>query len=113
MEFLLVLFVTILALLVCWCVFGALLQFKGGREVTLLFLEADAPYLEQKVRHFKWLRSTGISTGELLLVDCGMTQEVRKTAEILAKDSFFIHLVAEKDLQTYFTFTRSEHGTGI
>ena len=111
-----VFFATVLALitlLVCWCALGALLMPKGGREVTLLFLQDDAPHLEQKVRHIRWLHSTGIFTGELLLVDCGMTQEVRKTAEILAKDSFFIHLIAEKDLQTYFTFTRSEHGTGI
>lgn len=111
-----VFFATVLAaiaLLVGGCVFFALLMPREGREVTLLFLQDDAPHLEQKVRHFRYLHSTGIFTGELLLVDCGMTQEVRKTAEILAKDSSFIHLVAEKDLQTYFTFTRSEHGTGI
>lgn len=96
-----------------WCVFGWCLHPKESREVTLLFLKDFSPRLERKVRYFRWLQSTGILTGTLVLVDCGMMEIPRKQVEILAKDNYFVHLVSFGDLQTYFTFTRSEHGTGI
>lgn len=101
-------------LFLLWCAAGFLLcSCREENTVTLLRLFGDVPELERQVRRCRWLRSVGLSAGPVLLLDCGMTGDARKRAELLCRDDAFVHLLAEGDLLTYFDFTRADHGTGI
>ena len=101
-------------LFLLWCIAGFLLCSRGEENtVTLLRLFGDVPELERQVRRCRWLRSMGLSTGPVLLLDCGLTPDARKRAALLCRDDAFVHLLAEGDLLTYFDFTRADHGTGI
>jgi len=101
-------------LFLLWCAAGFFLCGTAGEDaVTLLRLHGDAPELEKQLHHCKWLRSMGLCAGSVLLLDCGMTRDARKRAELLCREDAFVHLLAEGDLLTYFDFTRADHGTGI
>ena len=110
----------LLAILACcgafWmlaALWGLLLRGYDGETALLLRLRGDAPELEKRVRRAKWLQS--MEGGELpvLLLDCGLSPQARRRAEKLAQGEMNLHLLAEKDLLTYFDFTRADHGTGI
>ena len=100
-------------LLLLMALWGLLLRGREGETVLLLRLTGDAPDLERRVRRAKWLQS--MEDGELpvLLLDCGLSPQARRRTEKLALGEMNLHLLAEKDLLTYFDFTRSDHGTGI
>ncbi len=97
-----------------WCTKCVLLRPSFAEEhLTLLRLSGDAPLLEKQVRYLRWMQNSGMQPWPAVLVDCGMTPDARKRAEILATEDLFLHLVAEDDLFTYFDFMRADHGTGI
>lgn len=83
------------------------------KTVAILRLSGKAEELEHRVRGCKWLQKWGLFPPTLLLVDCGLSADARHRAECFAKDDPYLHLIAEKDLLTYFDWERTEHGTGI
>ena len=100
--------------LVLWCVFGLLLLPAAMENfVTVWHLCGEAPSLEKRVRSLRWLQRTGFFPSCILLVDCGLSFDARKRAELLARNEIGIHLVSQQDFFTYFDFTRADHGTGI
>lgn len=50
----------------------------SGRDARLTLViraRGDAPELEQLLRGIRWLRESGTLTAEVLLVDCGLTED--------------------------------------
>ena len=113
MEILLAIGITAGVLLLLAGLLGWCLNPRRGRSVTVLLLKGDVPHLERRIRYYLWLMRWGFLPGELLLADCGLSPWGRKQAELWTRESECLHLVSFGDLQTYFEFTRSEHGTGI
>ena len=81
--------------------------------LTLWRVTGDAPELEKTVRVLLRQRNVGAFSGTVVILDAGLTDEARRRAELLARDELWLHLIAEKDLGTYFDFSRADHGTGI
>lgn len=51
---------------------------RSGRDAQLTLViraRGDAPELEQLLRGIRWLRESGTLTAEVLLVDCGLTED--------------------------------------
>lgn len=51
---------------------------RSGRDARLTLViraRGDAPELEQLLRGIRWLRESGTLTAEVLLVDCGLTED--------------------------------------
>ena len=114
MEFLAAITLCGCAMLLAWALMGgALFPVDAEGMLTLWRLEGDAPDLEKTVRGLHRLRSAGLLSSTVVMLDCGLSPEARKRAEILARDELWLHLIAEKDLCTYFDFSRADHGTGI
>ena len=74
-----------------------------ARGMTVVWhVDGTAPDLEYRVRLCLFLQKIGLLSPKLVLVDCGLTQDARRRAELLSKDCFWIDLVMENDLLTYF-----------
>ena len=61
---------------------------RSGRDARLtLVIRAcgDAPELEQLLRGIRWLRESGTLMADVLLVDCGLTDDARALCECAAR----------------------------
>lgn len=83
-----------------WLVAGAFFPGKcRNPEVRLLLpLRSDAPALEADLRELLRTRHT-LPSAKILLVDCGMTDEARRTAEYFCHLRRNVELVDAKDLR--------------
>ena len=88
-------------LLFVWCLVGALL-FPVGQEAVLVYcIAGEAKHLESYLRWIGWLCQSGLLRVEIMLVDCGLSDEAKKRASYLAEqDSRVIQLCSEDDLRT-------------
>ena len=68
---------------------GALLTpVRSGRDTRITLVvqaRGDAPELENLLRGALWLRESGTAAADILLVDCGLTEEAAALAERLAR----------------------------
>ena len=68
---------------------GALLTpVRSGRDTRITLVvqaRGDAPELENLLRGIQWLRESGTLMADVLLVDCGLTEEAAALAERLAR----------------------------
>ena len=68
-----------------WMLSGALLTpVRSGRDTRITLVvqaRGDAPELENLL----WLRESGTAAADILLVDCGLTEEAAALAERLAR----------------------------
>ena len=102
MEFLLVFFAALGILAIGWALFGLLLLPVFGKNMlTLTFENGDGAALEQKVRAFGWLRDGEKPGAELLIVDCGLTERVIKTAHMLSDRYPWVGLCPGPALRDY------------
>lgn len=64
---------------------GALLTpVRSGRDTRITLVvqaRGDAPELENLLRGALWLRESGTAAADILLVDCGLTEEAAALAE--------------------------------
>ena len=61
---------------------------RSGRDAQLTLViraRGDAPELEQLLRGIRWLRESGTLTAEVLLVDCGLTEDALALCERAAR----------------------------
>ena len=72
-----------------WMLSGALLTpVRSGRDTRITLVvqaRGDAPELENLLRGIRWLRESGTLMADVLLVDCGLTEEAAALAERLAR----------------------------
>ena len=69
---------------ISWFCFGRLLTPLGGeRAVTVLPGKGDGAELEQAVRGILWLRGSGLLSGRVIIVDCGLTAAGRAVCDML------------------------------
>ena len=68
-------------LLIMWCLTGLLLMPVFSEQmVTVYYVRGEGKRMESSVRGFSWFRDSGQEDGKLLLVDCGLTEEGRRSA---------------------------------
>lgn len=83
-------------ILFLWCLIGAfLLPVAGQNLVTVYRASGDASDLEQAVRGFSWLHETGLLDMSMQIVDCGMSESARQTAQKLALEHPYIQIVRQ------------------
>ena len=58
---------------------------RDARLTLVIRARGDAPELEQLLRGIRWLRESGTLMADVLLVDCGLTEEAAALAERLAR----------------------------
>lgn len=61
---------------------------RSGRDTRITLVvqaRGDAPELENLLRGALWLRESGTLMADVLLVDCGLTEEAAALAERLAR----------------------------
>ena len=61
---------------------------RSGRDTRITLVvqaRGDAPELENLLRGALWLRESGTAAADILLVDCGLTEEAAALAEGLAR----------------------------
>lgn len=72
-----------------WMLSGALLTpVRSGRDTRITLVvqaHGDAPELENLLRGALWLRDSGTVAADILLVDCGLTEEAAALVERLAR----------------------------
>lgn len=72
-----------------WMLSGVLLTpVRSGRDTRITLVvqaRGDAPELENLLRGIRWLRESGTLMADVLLVDCGLTEEAAALAERLAR----------------------------
>lgn len=67
-----------------WLLLGRILTPAGnGETVSLVPGRGEGENLEQAVRGLLWLRGGGLLSGDILIVDCGLTPAGRATAVAL------------------------------
>ena len=74
-------------LTILWCLTALLFFPVAGEDMALVWrVKGACPELEYRVRGYLWLRRVGFFRARLLLADCGLEQEARRCAEILARE---------------------------
>ena len=61
---------------------------RSGRDTRITFVvqaRGDAPELENLLRGIRWLRESGTLMADVLLVDCGLTDDARALCERAAQ----------------------------
>lgn len=94
-------FLSAVGLTACvWLIAGAFLSGKcRNPEIRLLLpLRDNAPGLESDLRELLRTRHT-LPLAKILLVDCGMTDEARQTAEYFCRRRQNVELVDVKDVK--------------
>ena len=72
--------------LVGWWLFGLLLRPLPGREAKVVLAgRGGGEALEQQVRSFLWLRSLGLFSCSIEIVDGGLSAQGREIAERLSR----------------------------
>ena len=86
-------------LAVGWLLLGALVAPVGrGRVCAVVPASGDGAHLEQDLAGLRWLEKGGMARFTVVIVDCGLTEQGRRRAQLLAgRDSGTI-LCAADDL---------------
>lgn len=71
---------------------------KNSRLDAVLCVNGDEPELEGTVRSLMYLRNSGKMKMDVIIIDDGMDDGTKKTAELLIKDTAGIRLCSIKEL---------------
>ena len=77
---------------------------RSGRDTRITLVvqaRGDAPELENLLRGALWLRESGTAAADILLVDCGLTEEGRQAATLLARDSRMVLFCGREELSGF------------
>lgn len=69
---------------------------SGGDMYTVIAVHGTAPELENTVLSLKWLIKTGRLSCGIIIIDCGLEKEARRTAELLARGDMYITLCSQE-----------------
>lgn len=70
---------------------------------VLICARGDGEGVEQQVRALSHLRRERGMIGEILLVDCGLTEEGKKLCRLLSRSDRRVTLCHSSDIETYIT----------
>ena len=102
----LIAFFTAIALAsIFWMIVRAVLlvPVRRQRSVVLICARDDATDLEDQVRTLLLLRSRQYAVDDVLLVDCGLTEEGKKICRLLADENRRVSLCGKNEIETYIT----------
>lgn len=87
-----------------WLCFGKLLRPVGGKgAVTLIPARGEGEDLEQAVAGLLWLRGAGLTEGQVLLVDLGLTPPGRNLARLLTEQETGVYFCPGEELPQCLT----------
>lgn len=69
--------------------------------LVLICARGDGEDLEQQVRELSILRRDRGIVGEILLVDCGLSEEGRRVCRLLSRGDRRVTLCASNEIETY------------
>lgn len=87
-----------------WTVVRAVLFSQPQRRQEVLVLlpaQGDGENLEQQVHQLSHLRYEQGILGMVLMVDCGLSEEGRKLAKLLAREDRWVSLCKKEDIGSY------------
>ena len=95
-----VLMLAAVAMLVFWLLYGIILcpvkPGRGERLEAVLRVKGSAPCLENTLRGLMWLRGSGRVDMAIVIVDEGMDEDTRQTAELLCDEGSGVALISKK-----------------
>lgn len=101
-EILVALFFVLLLGFVLWALFGLLLLPVFSEDtLTLHFAHGNAERLEQRVRAFGWLRESKKNGGQLVVVDCGLSQQGLELVQKLRRQHIWLDYCPNQTLTDY------------
>ena len=89
---------------IIWTIIRAVLyagEERRGGVVALLPASGGGEGLEEQVKTLRALRSERDIFGMVLLVDCGLTEEGRKLAKLLARQDRWVTLCRQDEIGDY------------
>lgn len=88
-----------------WFVIRALffLPVTAHRALVLICAKGDGEGVEQQVRELTMLRRAHGAVGEILLVDCGLSEEGRHLCCLLAREEHSVTLCSSEEIIHYIT----------
>ena len=96
-----VLLLAAVAMLVFWLLYGIIIcpvkPGRGERLDAVLRVKGSAPCLENTLRGLVWLRGSGRVDMGIVIVDEGMDEDTRQTAELLCGEGSGVTLISKKD----------------
>lgn len=103
MKELLVVLLSALAILVILKLVQMWLHLPVFRKnsITLVYAHGDGRDLERTVRAFRWLRGSGVESGRLVIVDCGLWSEGLTAAQLLQEQEFWVSYCPRQTLSDY------------
>ena len=72
---------------------------RDARLTLVIRACGDAPELEQLLRGIRWLREGGTLMADVLLIDCGLTDEGLQRAELLAQRFGRVQVLTQEELK--------------
>ena len=72
---------------------------------ALVMAQGDGAPLEQQIRTLQRLRREQGVIGRILVIDCGLSREGRKLADILTRQNRWITVCSAEDVEHYLTGT--------
>ena len=72
-------------------------KITGGQVYAVISAYGCAPELEACVDSLRWLIKTGRINCSILIIDCGMTDEALREAEIFAREDMFISVCTPEE----------------
>ena len=95
-----VLMLAAVAMLVFWLLYGIIIcpvkPGRGERLEAVLRVKGSAPCLENTLRGLMWLRGSGRVDMAIVVVDEGMDEDTRQTAELLCGEDSGVALISKK-----------------
>ena len=95
-----VLMLAAVAMLVFWLLYGIIIcpvkPGRGERLEAVLRVKGSAPCLENTLRGLMWLRGSGRVDMAIVVVDEGMDEDTRQTAELLCGEGSGVALISKK-----------------
>lgn len=90
---------------ILWAIVRALLFAPSGHPnaTVLIAARGDGEDLEAQVRALLMIRSERGAVGEILLVDCGLSEEGREICRLLARQHRRVSLVSLDEIAKYVT----------
>lgn len=72
---------------------------KGERVELRVYISGSAPGLENTLRGLLWLRSSGRTRADIVIVDTGADAETRKTARIICENNGGVRLLSAREAE--------------
>ena len=87
---------------ICWLLFGRCLRpCNSPKAFTLIPATGTGAELEQTLRGLLWLRQWDLWEGNILIADCGLTEEGKQLAHLLCANTPNTHLCDLREIPSF------------